>query len=69
MILLGCNEVDKKQKFSSLDIVESHHRDTSMIKIFDLLILKLRIYFVDRPTDIKQFSKLPVQQKIKLALL
>ena len=53
MILLGCNEVDKKQKFSSLDIVESHHQDTSMIKIFDLLILKLRIYFVDRPTDIK----------------
>ena len=47
MILLGCNEVDKKQKFSSLDIVESHNQDTSVIKIFDLLILKQRIYFVD----------------------
>ena len=77
IFFLGYCEIDKKQKFSALDTIESQSKKmrslsylTLMIDIFLFLVvptLKLRICIITLPADRQEIIlSLPVQQKVKL---
>ena len=74
IFFLGYCEIDKKQKFSALDTIESQSKKmrslsylTLMIDIFLFLVvpaLKLRVCIITLPADRQEISRCPYNKKL-----